>query len=195
MNTRIFALPLLILLVGCQADSGATLHSADSGMAKPFDLQQTIAIGQTTIPVEVKQAVAGGISSVSILSHGEELENEQYRVTDEEMDLVKTSDDTFTPPVPLMHFPASMGQTETWSGNVQEGATTRSATATIAISDAKLHEGGIPLDTLKVTVNLAINSGAPVPAKRTFEFWFGGGKLVKRVFGSGTTRIATGITN
>lgn len=180
---------LVPFVLGCTHGGGFSVTRADINMETGSTTQQTLLVGATKIPVDVEQKIAPDKVVERINSHGEEFEEEQYHLSNNGLDLIKASDAVFTAPLPLLKFPASAGQTSTWSGVVQEGATTRAATAEV-VSSADELKTNPPLETIKVTVNLSLNSGGPVPAKRKLEFWFSRAGLIKRAFDLGTTRSA-----
>jgi len=143
----------------------------------------------TKLPVTVVRNDAGDTIQLSINAQGEELEREEYRLTDSEFDLIRADSDVFTPPIQLVKFPSNPNDHFNWKGVAKEGSVERQASADIVNSQITMLLGGARERVQKVVVHLAIDSGTSVPAKRDLSFWFTEGKgLVKRDYGAGSGR-------
>ena len=189
VKTALWVVALVFLLFGCRS-SQLRLTREDFQNEQKGESQAFLKLPNgTKLPVTVIHSITGDTVQVSINTQGEELEQEQYRLTDSEFDLVRADTDVFSPPIPLLKFPSSPGPSWDWKGTAKEGATDRSATAAVASSQLVLLFGDTRERVDKVIVHLSIDSGTPVPAKRDLSFWFIEGRgLVKREFGAGSTR-------
>lgn len=89
--------------------------------------------------------------------------------------------DFFEPPIPLLKFPMTVGDQWTWTGENLSGDLHK-ASAKITTSEQPT--------TVRVQVELALDSGTGVPAKRTMTFVFAPGRgVVRREIGESSTRI------
>jgi hypothetical protein len=147
-------------------------------------------MGGTKIPVSLRRIGTGEDFGYSLLAHEEEIEREQYRLSDKEFDLVTADSDKFQPPLPLLRFPMKTGDSWEWKGTMKEGETDRPTTARITSFSTDLVLANLHNQAVKIVADLSISSGTPVPAQRTLTFWFTAeGGVVKREFGAGSARM------
>lgn len=151
--------------------------------------QAILNYGGTPIAVTMSRQARGSEVRFSLSAHDEVLETEVYLSTTSEFALISI-DERFEPPLTLLKFPMTIGEPWDWSGELVAGGVRHKAKATITPSTEQLFltkTGGV--DTVKVQVELQIDSKTPSPAKRPLTFWFARGKgIVKREVGTATSR-------
>ncbi len=150
-----------------------------------------LSIYATEIPVELEQEVKGSEVTLRMLSFNQEVEVERYRSTPASFDLVQMAGEQFEPPLPLLPFPVYEGAQLPWKGKLIIGELARPAEAAITAKKEPLKAKGIePVDSIRVTVALKIDGGAPTMATRMLDFWFVEGKgLLKREIDKGSARL------
>lgn len=169
--------------------SGILLNSFDD--LKPTALSAKEAMLEplgTKIPVQVKTSLDGNVYRIDLISHDSVVEYEQYEVRPDAFCFSETSDEKFLPGIPIVKFPMRIGDGWQWRGSIQAGVISREATADIVTSSEVLNvlSGG---DAMRVDVDLFIDSGSPVAAKRRLTFWMRPGQgVIKRAFGEALTR-------
>lgn len=151
--------------------------------------QATLNYGGTPIAVKMTRQANGQEVRFSLSAHDEVLETEVYLSTTSEFALISI-DERFEPPLTLLKFPMTIGEPWAWTGELVAGGVRHRAKATITPSIEQLFltkTGGV--DTVKVQIELQIDSKTPNPAKRPLTFWFARGKgIVKREVGTATSR-------
>lgn len=179
-------------LAGCRpgGDQGITIATAVELLPDAlYQPEATLNYGGTPVVVEMKREAAGQEVKFLLSAHGEVLETEVYRSSTSEFALVSI-DERFEPPLPLLMFPMTLGKAWEWAGELVAGGVRHQAKATISPSTEQLFltkTGGV--DTVKIDVDLKIDSRTSTPAKRHLTFWFARGKgIVKREIGTATSR-------
>lgn len=183
---------LALFLTGCRPPGNAGVEIASAVELMPDALygeQATLNYGGTPIDVAMKRVANGPEVRFLLSAHDEVLETEVYQSTTSEFSLVSI-DEKFEPPLPLLKFPMTIGQPWDWSGELVAGGVRHRATAKITPSTEQLFltkTGGV--DTVKISIQMQIDSKTPSPAKRPLTFWFARGKgIVKREIGTATSR-------
>lgn len=192
-----FALPFCSGCQGSKPESelvtkGTGAYIGSQKDLKPDDdpgVKAKMVMSGMVIPVDVKTKTIAPDFAIDLWYEGELFEEEQYRTTPNEFQLVNAAGETYAPPIPLLRYPMNVGDAWKWSGQMITGPVGRGAKATIRTQDDKV-DMGAPTDALRVEVDLSIESGATEPAMRRLTFWFVNGKgLVKRQFGDSTSRL------
>lgn len=148
-----------------------------------------LVLSDNPIPVSVETEKTADTIAFRFQAYGVTLEEEAYRYGPTEFALVEAAKEQYEPPLPLLRFPMTIGDTWSWTGSMTMFAP-HPARAAVTTSRESLDEPGYTDEAIKVTVNLAIESGAETPAKRTLTFWFVPKKgLLKREFGKGLSRV------
>lgn len=186
-----FAL-IAMSVAGCRPGSDQGVAIATAVELLPDALYQpkaTLNYGGTPVVVEMTRSTSGQEVRFELSAHGEVLETEVYQSTTSEFALVSI-DEKFVPPLPLLKFPMTLGEPWDWKGELVAGGVRHRAEASISSSSEQLFltkTGGV--STVKIHVELKIDSKTSTPAKRHLTFWFARGKgIVKREVGTATSR-------
>lgn len=173
--------------------AGSVIHSIDD--LDPADVPPERAVLQlaggtvSKIPVTIRAERQGDLYMLHLIAHDEILESEVYSVTSDEFRLVEAAGEKYSPALPLLKFPARIGEAAPWRGDITIGGRSHPAWAEVRSQKDKIDLGGFSDDALQVQVVLTIESGGTRPTTRLLVFWFAKGKgLVKREFGQASTR-------
>lgn len=192
---------LVPVILACNSGPKGATQGSGAYIGSKADLQPDgnpgpkaqMVLAGTVIPVDLQTKQDGDQFGISLLYNQELFEKELYQNSGETFGLVNAAGETYKPPIPLLQFPMHVGDTLNWNGTMFTGPAGRDAKATIRSRDDKVDMGDAQTDALRVDVDLEISSGANVPANRHLAFWFVKGKgLVKREFGSSTSRVPAG---
>lgn len=124
-----------------------------------------------------------------IRMHGEVMEHERYRLTHNQFSFVGLGEESYEPPITLLTFPLTTGQTWEWKGEMRLGPLTKPAQATVTTASDTLNLAAGRFDAILVVVALSIDAGTNEQAKRELKFWFDPGKgIVRREFAASSTR-------
>lgn len=169
-----------------------------SGDLKPEVLppkEANLVLASYIIPVELEGKAVNGKLVLTWLADKDSrsgppvvAEAETYFFSDQGFSLAEAPGERFDPPIRLVKYPLSLGDTWDWSGKLQTGATAAKATAKVTASEAVLNIPYGNFSALLVTADIHVEQGTE-GAKRTFKFWFQPGKgLIKREFGQSSSR-------
>lgn len=196
LGGTVFACSLGVM--GCLKTTGqgtaSPQHFAKIGDMQPFVEPYSRAYILTGSPVvtEVKTEKSVGQVQFDFLLYGTALDEEIYVYDDTFFRYVGSRIEEFDPGIPLLKFPFTVGDKWDWSGVYKTGGTERKAGAAIATSAEKLTTVGGEFSTVRVDVELSLESGAPESAKRKLTFWCAPKRgIVRREFQFGTTREPT----
>lgn len=189
------ALPLILLtiaLAGCKPKGATGPALPDIATFKPdalFAEKAVLEYGGMKAPVQMRRTQAGDRVSFSLIAHGQTFETESYLLSGEEFAFVSI-DEAFDPPIVLFRSKMPIGETWEWAGTLSSGGRSHTAQATVKTSGEQLFlKAAGQQDTLKVQVDLSIESGGPKPAARQLTFWFVNGRgIVQREVGTATVR-------
>jgi len=200
---RVLLALLVIVNLGCKPHARAVAKAPDvpapvirvkvsHDELKPesYDSKSSVIVfAGLKIPVEVSQKNSGGQLKLSFLSYDQELSSEEYVYSKNEFGLATVDEEQFNPPIPLLRFPFTTGDTWKWKGTIKEGTANRPATAEIHPTMDRAVFDGQPQDAVKSAVILKIDGGTPRPSSRENDFWFVNGHgPVKRTIGQGSSR-------
>lgn len=172
---------------GHSADESVRLDEWMPGTA-PYERANLVLSG-TVVPVQVVTQKRKGSTKFSLSAHGVVLEEEAYEEDDGGFRLVGAGGERFDPPITLIPQPHRAGEESKWVGHIVIGLLEIDAKATTSTARETLNAPGGPYDALRVDLRLFLDGGEPQPVTRDLRFWFAKGKgLVKREFGSGSTR-------
>ena len=197
-STLLVAVALGVGFAGCnprKAGPGATGEQfniiEDLNPAATIPATGKLSIGEVQIPVEVKQVLLGETLTYTIDAHGQTFETEVYEVKGDSFSLLDAAGEHYSPSLPLLKFPLTVGETWKWTGSMTAGEAPHKATATVSTTEESILLAP-PLGTtpsILVVVDLSIENGAQKPATRKLRFWFVKKKgLLKRQFGSASSR-------
>lgn len=186
---------LLAVALACNRDSdsqASSLRIRTPDQLKPGSLPYTrgaLVLAGTAVPVELAQTRSGNTLGLELRAHGKLVERERYIADGNGFRLQEASGETYDPPLPLLQFPMTVGQSWNWEGKVLSAGSSRPASATVVSSMEKLNAPGGPYDCVVVRVDLEIETGAGEPVKRALRLWFARGQgIVQREFGATSTR-------
>lgn len=174
------------LLFGCfRAGSRQMITAEELGLKNLASRNNELVIASESIPVVTETKAAGGRTVIRFLSHGAEIEREEYETGKSELVLLRTTTDGFEPGLPVLRFPLFLGKSWAWKGSIRSGDLLVPAEAEIMpIRESLLFP---PADALKISVNLTIRDRDT--SRREMAFWFIEGRgLVQRQFGSSVRR-------
>jgi hypothetical protein len=147
-------------------------------------------MGAVTIPVTVNQTIAQDLIEFSLLAHREPIDVEGYQSLPQEFSVLYAEGEHYNPPIPLLRFPMTVGESWSWTGNMTATAVKRPATAEIDSSIGKVNMPDGPQTAVRVDVRLRMPAwGDSAAGRRALVFWFVKGRgLVRREFGSESIR-------
>jgi hypothetical protein len=172
---------------------GTGIEIKSSELFKPDVLSKPEAVlvmGNIQFPVKVVEKRTPTEVRFEYMSHGQVLDTERYGISPKEFVLVEANSETYEPPISLLRFPMNVGAKWDWSGDLVSGDRKHKATA-IIISQVDGPVENLPgTESLRIDVQLSIDSGAGKPAQRALNFWFMPNQgVVSRKFGFASTRI------
>ena len=158
-----------------------------------------LTMGAVTMPVKVVRKVTPDLIELRLLAHGEPIDLEGYRSLPTEFGVVYAEGERYEPPIPLLRFPMTVGDSWTWNGHMAATGTERPVSAEIVTSIGKVTMPDGPREAVRVDVRLKMPTWGDAPAgRRTLDFWFIKGLgVVRREFGSESIRepMSPGATN
>lgn len=192
------AVGLVALFVACKpsTDEGPKTQPATIDFKSVSDLEPdklpyeraSLILAGASYPVEVERKVDGERVTFLFKSHGEVLDKESYRLGTQTFQLVQGAGMTFEPPIDLVLFPMAVGQSWGWSGRISSGVDTQNAHATVSSEPASLNLPNGYFEGFKVAVDLEISDSTPAVTK-SMAFWLVPKRgIMKREFGSTSTR-------
>lgn len=129
------------------------------------------------------------ISQVDDQGKVAELDREVYRWDNTSFFFVSSSSESYNPPIPVLQFPFTSGDTWDWTGKVTLGARTYDAKADVKTETTTLNLPTGNFQAIQSVVSLHTEFGSPEGTRREFKFWFRPGEgLVKRTFGQSSER-------
>jgi hypothetical protein len=172
---------------GCNAPaSGLVIRDKASFQPDRLTLKQVdLKLAGSKFRADIQQSIKGDEVRIDLLSEGGLIESEVYKSTDEAFSVVDTGGDRYDRPIMLIKYGMHVGETWKWAGKLVTGPVAREATANVRTSTESLTiDGGNVPDTVKVEVELSIDSGRPgEPSTRKLTFWIAPSMgVVKRAF-------------
>lgn len=180
----LFSLATLLLLgSGCSGcgsvssgTSGTGLEITDRQSVKPGKLafgECVLVLAGDRWPAKITEKWDGDDYQIDLVAHGEVIESERYKTTDEAFSLMAAVGESFSPPIPLIKYGMHLGDTWSWTGVTVTGPTQHKAAAKVVTSSETLTiKGQTVPNVIRVDVQLAFDSGIPsAPAPRKISFW------------------------
>lgn len=183
---------------GCQNGSSPGPQGfaiPDRAMLKPDKLALStckLELAGTEYSAEIRQVQEGDQIQIDLLAHGQVIESERYQSTNESFSLVNAGGEQCDPPIPLIRYGMTVGDSWDWKGRTLTGPAPHAATAQITTSAESLTIKGQTLPkVVRIDVNLAIESGVPdSPVPRKLSFWIAPEMgVVKRSYDNYSTRL------
>ena len=204
------ALSAMLTLAGCDTKSNAVTPSpVEPSPAPPIpqrfatleDLkphqspsaEANLLLGWVEVPVtlvsktEPKKLVI--IAQVDDQGKVAELDREVYRWDDTSFFFVSSSSESYNPPIPILQFPFTSGDTWDWTGKVTLGVRTYDAKAEIKTETATLNLPTGNFQAIHSVVSLHTEFGSPEGTRREVKVWVRPGDgLVIRTCGQSRER-------
>jgi len=154
----------------------------------PYSTARLILAGKS-LPVEMSRVKKGDSVDFNLVCKKEVLEVEHFQSDDKSFRFAGLSDEAFVPPIPLVRYPFTVGETWDWAGTAGLGPNTKQATAGLLSSEETINLSGGVNECVLVTANLVVETPGGTNSKRTLKFWIQPMKgVVKREFGFSSTR-------
>lgn len=145
-------------------------------------------VAQTQFEVTLRYEKKAEGVSIELFTQGESIERELYEATPNAFRILSASEDTFSPGIDLVRFPAHDGQDWEWNGKVIYAGISRPAQAKV-----HLKKEGTGLSS-EVALKIQADPGRP-DLQRRLRFSFEKDKgVVRRSFGDVSTRLPVGGT-
>jgi hypothetical protein len=190
----VFALCLAVL--GCLRASG---QSADVSQryVKSEELQPEavpysdayVIFGGFPVETTVTAQREEGNVELRFIAFDRAMDEERYAFDKTTFRYVGNVEDAFDPGIPLLRFPLDVGDKWTWSGTYVFGGQERKASANVSTSQDRLNTVAGEYGTVRVAVQLSVESDSAEPVSRLLTFWFAPKRgVVRREFEMSTTR-------
>lgn len=116
-----------------------------------------------------------------------EVESEKYFASNDLFSFAATAHEKYDPPISLIQYPLTVGNSWEWAGDVIIGKNRTKAKAKITSSADVLNLTTGKISALLITVEL-VYEGNAVPNVRNLKFWFkpGAGLIRRELWGSST---------
>jgi len=181
-------IPLLAFVAGCTGSSTDfdKIERSQDFFPTKFEMPVTLKLANVEIEAEAKMQTEGTTRTIMISKDGVPIEEEVYEVTTQQIAIKSMgTGETFEPPLPLIKFPMSVGDTFDWDGKIVFAGHELIGKAKIVTSRDTPDLATGPRETLKVSVELELSDGSPKPAKRRLDYWFAEGVgPVRRDYGN-----------
>ncbi|MGV3617581.1 MAG: hypothetical protein ACO1SV_19830 [Fimbriimonas sp.] len=171
------------VVLGCQqgtsvapvaAVKGPHLSRAEAitpAAAPPKD--SILTISGSPFKVKVVTERHGTHFQIVALNDGQEFDREQYEDSVQAFRLLQAGGEHYEPPIDLLRFPMTVGETWDWKGQIVANGNPKLAEAQIQTSDEKQYVSGAPVEAVQVRVTLSFPAvGGDEPARRVLTFWF-----------------------
>lgn len=147
-------------------------------------------MGGIQMPVKVVEKRTPNEVRFEMITRDQVLETERYGVSPKHFQLIEANLETFEPPIELLRFPMNVGARWDWSGHLVSGDRKHQATALVISEVDGPIENLTGTESMRIDVQLSIDSGAGKPASRELSFWFMPKQgVVSRKFAFASTRI------
>lgn len=187
---------LIGLAFGCrdQGTQGNGFPIPDRATFKPDKIpfeECTLTFAGDKWTAKLSQKQEGDSIRIDLLGHGQIIESEHYKSTDQAFCLVSANGEEFSAPVPLIKYPMKVGDGWKWEGVTLTGPVKHKASAQVSTSAESLPiKGQTVPNVVRVDVVLTFDSGNPDdPAERKLSFWIAPEMgVVKRSYGNYSVR-------
>lgn len=189
------------LLAGCLLKPGDQVVTEVPAVAKTFanaeSLRPDVApytsarllLAGTPLTVSMARSQKNDIVSFDLIARKEVLEVERYQLDENGFRFASLSDEKFVPPIPLVRYPFTVGESWHWSGTAGLGPNEKKATAELTSASETVNLAGGVHGCVVIVANLVVASPGGTDSKRTLRFWIEPKKgIIKREFGFSSTR-------
>lgn len=151
--------------------------------------EANLILAGTEVPVELREVKKEGQMVVVLEAHGQIIEEERYVSDGDGFRFAGLSGETFDPPITLARFPMEVGKEWEWAGDACLGPICKPATGKVTSTEETLNLPGGVYRTVRIEVELVVDTGGKEKAARTLRFWVAPEHgIVRREFGFGSTR-------
>lgn len=144
----------------------------------PPPKKATLTLSGSPFEVTVKTTRKGTFYEIVLVKDEEEFDREEYEDSFQAFRLLQAGGEDYKPPIDLLRFPMTVGETWDWNGVIDAYGNSKKAEAKIETSQDKTIVGGVPVESVRVTVTLkflAVGSEDEEDkeaAQRVLTFWF-----------------------
>lgn len=140
------------------------------------------------LPVELRRKLDGNLVKFELIAEGTPIDTEVYLSDDKAFGLKEMNMESYEPAIPLLKFPMHIGDTWEWKGAQESGGRNHKSWAKITSTIETLPN---QVETVKVTVDLFVDSNAGKASERNLVFWFTKGRgIIKRTYGDPIARVS-----
>jgi hypothetical protein len=184
-----------LFTLGCFGVHGE--QSIAQRYTKPEDIQPAtlaydkayVIFAGNPVATTVSSSVEGGQTVFTFEGEGSVIDVEKYSSDESSFRFVGTETETYSPGITILRFPFEVGEEWTWGGKYKLSPEEREATAKVKTAEERLNTVAGEFMTVRVTVDLSIESGTAKPVNQKLTFWFAPKRgIVRREFQYSTTR-------
>ncbi|HAY14725.1 MAG TPA: hypothetical protein PLB31_02890 [Fimbriimonadaceae bacterium] len=135
------------------------------------DTKATLVLAGTPIPVETKFVKEGDVRRLIFVVHGQEVDEERYRVSVNGLEFIGTRSETFEPAIMLAPLPFAAPRTSEWKGKWKTGPTEVEGEATIEATPERINTVGGQFDAARIEIKLTMKVDDKDRRERTLKFW------------------------
>lgn len=145
--------------------------SRELGFEEFKEKEATLVLAGTPIPVETKFIKEGDIRRLLFIVHGQEVDEERYRVGVDGLAFMGTRAESFEPPISLASLPFSAPKSSEWKGKWKTGPTEVEGEATIEATPERINTVGGQFDAARIEIKLTMKVDDQDRRERTLKFW------------------------
>lgn len=149
----------------------------------------TLILAGTPVPIGLTRAEKDGTVTFDLTAKHVVLESEKYISDENKFQFVSLSEESFSPPISILRFPFTVGETWKWEGSANLGKNQKPATAELTSATETINLSAGVYKCIRVSVDLTVETSSGAKSKRMLKFWFQPKVgLIKREFGYSSTR-------
>lgn len=145
--------------------------SRELGFEEFKEKEATLVLAGTPIPVETKFIKEGDIRRLLFIVHGQEVDEERYRVGVDGLAFMGTRAESFEPPIPLVSLPFAAPKSSEWKGKWKTGPTEVEGEAKIEATPERINTVGGQFDAARIEIKLTMKVDDQDRRERTLKFW------------------------
>lgn len=164
----------------------------------PYERAYLLMVG-AVIESEMRAKTTANTVEFDFVSNGTTMDSEKYSFSDDFFAYVGDQGQVFEPGIPLMKYPYRKGDSWKWSGDYRliNSEVQKKATAKVKTQEESINTVLGQFATIKVTVELSIETDQTNPATQKLEFWIAPNKgIIKRdfLYGGGREPMVPGVS-